>query len=397
MKQAQKGRWAVAVLFFVNGFVTGGWAVQIAQLVPRFGATDGMIGHLILTFGLGALIMMPVSGMLMVKFGSQRIVRIFAIATSVALLPFGLASNIPLLVAALFALGATIGSMNVAMNANAVAVEKALSRAILSFSHCSWSIGLFVAGSIGGYAVKHYGFLGHIFLISATAAVLVAVTCPFVLKDDPAPKTELKQPMRLPRSPNIYLIGLIALFGMIPECAVVDWSSRYLLKDMNASVETASLAFAFFAGTMSALRFLGDAARNRYGAVRVIRLSSLLAAIGILSAALATSPWQAIIAFALTGIGIANIVPIAFSAAGNQPGIAASTGMSIATTIGYLGTLMAPAPIGYFAQITGFSNVYIVMSLMLGAIFLLAPLVRGAELKPREIDPRQSGSVAVKD
>ncbi|WON77438.1 MFS transporter [Serratia sp. UGAL515B_01] len=381
MNQAQKGRWAVAVLFFVNGFVTGGWAVQIAQFVPRFGVTDRVIGHLILTFGLGALIMMPVSGILMAKFGSQCIVRIFAVATSVALLPLGLAPNIPLLVIALFALGAMIGSMNVAMNSNAVAVEKSLSRAVLSFSHCSWSIGLFVAGSIGGYTVKHFGFLAHIILVSVTAAVFIAVTCPFVIKDDPAPKTKIKQPMRLPRSSTVYLIGLIALFGMIPECAVVDWSSRYMLKDLDAKIETASLAFAFFAGTMAVLRFMGDSVRNRFGAVRTLRVSSLLAAAGILIAALATDPWQAIIAFALAGIGIANIVPIAFSAAGNQPGIATSTGMSIATTIGYLGTLMAPAPIGFFAQLTGFSNVYIVMALMLGVIFLLAPLVRSAEIQ----------------
>lgn len=396
MKQEQKGRWAVALLFFVNGFVTGGWAVQIAQFVPRFEATDRMIGRLILTFGLGALIMMPVSGMLMAKFGSQRVVRIFAIATSVALLPLGLAPTIPLLVVALFVLGAMIGSMNVAMNSNAVAVEKALSKAVLSFSHCSWSIGLFVAGAIGGYAIKHFGFLAHIFLVSATAVALIAVTFPFILKDDPAPKKNVKQPMRLPRSPAVYLIGLIALFGMIPECAVVDWSSRYLLKDLNANIETASLAFAFFGGTMAVLRFMGDAVRNRFGAVRTIRISSLLSAAGLLIAALATSPWQAIIAFAIAGIGIANIVPIAFSAAGNQRGIATSTGMSVATTIGYLGTLMAPAPIGFFAQFAGFSNVYMVMALMLGVIFLLAPLVRSAEINPREINSQQSGSVAVK-
>ncbi|MGV3346197.1 MFS transporter [Enterobacteriaceae bacterium LUAb1] len=381
MKQAQKGRWAVAMLFFVNGFVTGGWAVQIAQFVPRFEVTDRTIGHLILTFGLGALIMMPVSGILMAKFGSQCIVRISAIATSVALLPLGLAPNLPLLIIALFVLGAMIGAMNVAMNSNAVAVEKVLSRTVLSFSHCSWSIGLFVAGLIGGYAVKNFGFLAHIFLVSVTAAVLIAVTCPFVIKDDPARKTEIKQPMRLPRSYPVYLIGLIALFGMIPECAVVDWSSRYMLKDLGAKVETASLAFAFFSGTMAVLRFMGDSLRNRFGAVISLRVSSLLAATGILIAALATEPWQAIIAFALAGIGIANIVPIAFSAAGNQPGIATSTGMSIATTIGYLGTLMAPAPIGFFAQLTGFSNVYIVMALMLGVIFLLAPLVRNVEMQ----------------
>ncbi|HAT1685230.1 TPA: MFS transporter [Klebsiella oxytoca] len=376
MEQIQKSRWAVAVLFFVNGFVQGGWAVQITQLVPRFGVDDRTIGHLILTFGFGALLLMPLSGVLMAKVGSQRVVQLFSITTSVALIPLGLVKNIPSLVIALFTLGAMIGSMNVAMNANAVAVEKKLSKAILSFSHCSWSIGLFVAGSIGGYSVKNFGYLGHILLMSVTAVLLISITLPFVMRDNPVPKEKVKKPMRLPRSATIYFVGLMALFGMIPECAVVDWSSRYLIKDLHANIEIASFAFALFACCMSILRLVGDSVRDRFGEVRIICISSVLASMGVLIAAFAITPWQAIFGFAIAGIGIANIVPIAFSAAGNQPSILASTGMSIATTIGYLGTLMAPAPIGYFAQYIGFSAVYVIMAFMLGGIFLMAPLVR---------------------
>lgn len=122
MEVAQKGRWAVTTLFSVNGFVTGAWAVQIAQLVSRFHITDKVIGHLILIFGLGALFMMPMSGMAMEKYGSQRVVRIFSIAAFVALIPVGFAPDIYWLAPVLFLLGAMIG----AMNSNAVAVEKAL-------------------------------------------------------------------------------------------------------------------------------------------------------------------------------------------------------------------------------------------------------------------------------
>lgn len=99
---------------FVNGFIQGGWAVQIAQLAPRFGADDITIGRLILTFGLGALFMMPLSGMLISRFGSQKIVRLFAVLASVSLIPVGIVKNIASLVLFLFLLGAMIGSMNVA-------------------------------------------------------------------------------------------------------------------------------------------------------------------------------------------------------------------------------------------------------------------------------------------
>lgn len=378
MKTARKGRLAVTLLFCINGFVTGAWAVQIAQLVSRFNVTDEVIGYMILIFGLGALTMMPLSGFLMAKFGSQQIVRIFAITASIALIPVGFASHLFLLVPTLYILGAMIGAMNVAMNSNAITVEKSLSRAILSSCHCFWSIGLFIAGLIGGYLIERYGFLFHILLISGIAFSITLVIYPMILKDVPPKKRDVVKKDGLPHSAAIYLIGIIAFLAMIPECAVVDWSARYLLKDLNATTDVASLAFACFAGTMALFRFLGDPLRNRFGARFILRISSLLAGCGLLAAAIADNPLQAIIAFAISGIGIANLVPIAFSAAGNQPNISTTTGMSIATTIGYLGTLLAPAPVGFIADRTGFTVVYTGLAIMMGVIFLLAPLVQSA-------------------
>ncbi|MFP2397995.1 MFS transporter [Citrobacter braakii] len=379
MEIAQKGRWAVTTLFFVNGLVTGAWAVQIAQLVSRFHITDKVIGHLILIFGLGALFMMPLSGMAMEKYGSQRIVRIFSIAASPALIPVGLAPDIYLLTPILFFLGAMIGAMNVAMNSNAVAVEKALSRTVLSSCHCFWSIGLFTSGLIGGYLVKQFGFLTHLFLIGTFSLAITLSVCPHVIKDKSIRIKRSIKEKQPHHSSTIYVIGVIALLAMIPECAVVDWSSRYLLKNLNATTETASLAFACFAGTMAIFRFMGDFIRNRFDAILVMRTSSLVAGIGLLAAA--NTPWQATVGFAIAGIGIANLVPIAFSAAGNQPDISTNAGMGIVTTIGYLGTLLAPAPVGLVAELTGFPVVYIGMAAMMGVIMLLAPLVR---VKPCE-------------
>ncbi|WP_240779374.1 MULTISPECIES: MFS transporter [unclassified Escherichia] len=286
MERLQKSRWAVTVLFFVNGFIQGGWAVQIAQLAPRFGADDITIGLLILTFGLGALFMMPLSGMLISRFGSQKVVRLFAVLASVSLISVGIVKNISSLVFFLFLLGAMIGSMNVAMNANAVILERKLAYAILSMCHYSWSVGLFVSGFTGGYAVKNYGYLGHIFIISGIAFLLVLTALHFITNDHPQENQKNKSSSSLPRQAKIYIIGIMALLGMIPECAVVDWSSRYLMKNLNANIEIASLAFAFFACTMSMVRFVGDVIRDSYGPVKTLRVSSILAAAGMLTAAL---------------------------------------------------------------------------------------------------------------
>lgn len=390
MGASRKGRWAVATLFCINGVMTGAWAVQIAQLVPRFQVTDKVIGHMILIFGLGALFMMPVSGLLMGRYGSQRIIRIFSIVASIALIPIGVITNIYFLLPALFFLGAMIGAMNVAMNSNAVVVEKVISKAVLSSCHCFWSVGLFISGLIGGYLVERFGFLVHLIFISMITLSIALSVYPYIIKDERVTINGSIRSEPLPRSYTIYLIGIISLLAMIPECSVVDWSARYLLKNFNTTTETASLAFAFFAGTMAIFRFMGDSIRNRFGALFVMRFSSLLAASGLLTVAMVNDPWYAIIAFSITGVGIANLVPIAFSAAGNQPGISTSTGMSIVTTIGYLGTLMAPAPVGFVAEVTGFPVVYIGMSVMLGVIFLLAPAMWRGKLQEQK---KQTGEI----
>ena len=152
-----------------------------------------------------------------------------------------------------------------------------------------------------------------------------------------------------PKAPIIYLIGMLALFSMLPEGAVLDWSALYLSKELGAGVSASGLAFAAFSAAMAAMRFLGDGIRNRFGAVMTLRISTLIAAGAMLAAALLPHPVLVIAAFAVSGLGIANTVPIVFSAAGNVAGVTSNAGMSVVTTMGYSGILLAPSAIGFVA------------------------------------------------
>ncbi len=183
----------------------------------------------------------------------------------------------------------------------------------------------------------------------------------------------------LPKNPLIYLVGFVALFSMIPEGSVLDWAALHLREALGADIAVAGLAFAAFSGTMALMRFLGDGVRNRFGAVNTMRVSSLIAATGMLVAGLASEPWTAIAAFGFAGLGIANMVPIAFSAAGNQEGIASSTGMSVVTTMGYSGILVAPSAIGFIGERIGFSPVFIGLSALLVLVCAMAGLARSAD------------------
>jgi fucose permease len=144
-------RWAVAAAFFMNGFMTGSWAPQIPLLVTRLGISEFVLGLLILGFGIGALTAMPFSGYLMTKRGSRPVVIGFAWILVFALLMVALAPNVWLTAVTMYIFGATAGAMDVAMNANAVAVEKRLSRAIMSSSHGFWSL---AASSAAGLAAS---------------------------------------------------------------------------------------------------------------------------------------------------------------------------------------------------------------------------------------------------
>jgi fucose permease len=133
---------------------------------------------------------------------------------------------------------------------------------------------------------------------------------------------------------------------------------------------------------MAFMRFAGDAVRNRFGAVTTLRVSSLVAAAGMLVAGLSPSPWLAIAAFAFCGFGIANMVPIAFSAGGNQEGMSSGTGMSVVTTMGYCGILVAPSAVGFVAERTGFGPIFITLSGLLVVVCLMSGLARRADFQP---------------
>ena len=166
---------------------------------------------------------------------------------------------------------------------------------------------------------------------------------------------------------------------MVPEGAVLDWAALYLQQERGASVANAGFAFAAFSAAMATMRFLGDRVRDRFGAVRTLRVSALIAAVGMLGAGLAPEAWMVIAAFSLAGLSIANTVPIAFSAGGNHPGLPPGAGMSVVTTIGYSGILVAPSALGFVGEHVGFAPIYVGVAAILLLVAALAGYAKAAD------------------
>ncbi|SNX69121.1 fucose permease [Cereibacter ovatus] len=375
---ARRGRWAVAAMFFANGLVMGAWAPQIPLLLPRHGIGEGAMGLLILALGAGAVAAMALTGGLVARHGSRTVLRLFAVAASLTLAAVVLAPGLYGLTLAMVAMGACIGCMDVAMNANAVEVERRLGRAVMSSSHGFWSLGGFTGGGLGGLLIATLGAGAQALVVSMAALAVVLVAGRPLLAEPPAPA---HAPARrgLPRGAAIWLIGLMALFCMVPEGAVLDWAALYVMQELGGGTASSGLAFGLFSAAMAAMRFAGDRVRNRFGAVHTLRASAVLAAVGLAAASIAPSEGWALAAFAVTGLGIANTVPITFSAAGNQPGLSPGAGISTVAMMGYSGILVAPSSIGVIAEQTGFRLTYAALALLLLVVAALAPRCAAAD------------------
>lgn len=379
MRGVSQARLAVSGLFFLNGLIIGSWAPKIPVLMSRLQISELTMGLIVLCMGLGSVTMMPVFGGLTARYGSSFSVRLAAILSAPVMLLMSLAPTLWSVAAVVVLFGGTIGGMDVAMNANAVAVERARRRAIMSSCHGFWSLGGVAGAGLGGIGITLLGEIGHSVLLTLVVAAGLALIFPRLLHDAPSQEDRASTPLRLPRTPLPYVIGLVALCCMIPEGAILDWAAVYLQRELGASLSLAGWGFAACAGTMAVMRFLGDEIRQRFGAVRTLRVSAVIAIIGLTIAGLSSSPVMAIAGFAFAGLGLANMVPIAFSAAGNMPGLASGVGLSVVTTMGYSGILVAPGSIGWLAEHFSFSVIFVGLAALLLISLLLSRLMKSAD------------------
>jgi predicted MFS family arabinose efflux permease len=374
-------RMAATILFFINGIIIGSWAPQIPGFVSRLGISEFTLGLLMLGYGLGALAAMTMAGQLIARVGARKTFRMFFLPILV-LMPLAVqTSNLWMGVAILTLFGGAIGGIDVAMNANVVAVEKQLGRATMSTAHGCWSLGAFIGGGLGGIGIEMFGALQQSVTVLIAAAAIFLFFDAHITETTDQPQNTSKKRFIWPTQPAIYIVGIMALLCMSAEGAVLNWSTLFLQKELLANTAIVGFAFAGFSGAMSLTRFFGDSIRNRFGAVALFQLSSSVAAVGMLSAGLSPWPWLSIVSFALSGIGMANLVPILLSAAGKQPGLNAGVSVSFVTTISHMGLLLVPSIIGFVAGQSGLAVVYVAFAVMLGATCFLSGQVAPADVK----------------
>lgn len=357
-------RIALTAFFALDGFVFAGWVVRIPAVKEQVGASAGALGLALLGVSAGALGTMIPSGWLCRRFGAGPVTIATAVvlSLSVALPPM---THSPLALGlVLLLLGAGFGGMNVAMNSLAVDVVAALRRPIMPGFHAAYSLGGLIGASVGGSLAARLTPAQHLFAVAAFGLVATTLLGRALLAytlarpaDVPAggTRTGASDTGDTGRSRThtewpVAVFGLIALCTAYGEGALAEWGPLHLQDDLHTGPALAAAGYAAVALAMTIGRLSGTALLMRLGPTRAVILGGLTACAGMLVAALAPAVGLVVAGFALTGLGLANIFPVAIARAGALGG---PSGVATASTLGYGGFLLGPPAIGFLTDAFG--------------------------------------------
>src|SRR5215213_5164999 len=370
-------RRAVTVIFFLNGALIGSWAARIPAVKEDLGLGEAELGVALGLVALGALVAMPLSGWLSARGGSRRTTRAAFVLCCVALPLPALAPSYALLLPAAMLLGAGNGSLDVAMNAHGVAVERRYESPILSSFHAAFSCGALLGAGLSALAAgADLDVRWHLLGVASAALVVGLVACRSLLPADADHAGEEAGPLLAWPPRALWAVGAVGFCALVCEGATADWSAVYVRESLGAEAGVAALAFAAFSATMTLGRLAGDRLTRAWGAEALVRRGALLSAAALGAALLIGRPAAAIAGFALLGFGIAAMVPVVFRAAAEVEGVAPGVGIAAASTVGYFGFLVAPPIIGGVAEVTSLPfalGLLVLLGLVMAA---LAPRVR---------------------
>ncbi|MGW3196017.1 MFS transporter [Streptomyces sp. NPDC001118] len=349
-------RIALTTFFALDGFIFAGWVVRIPAIKQQTNASAGDLGLALLGVSAGAVVTMTLIGRLCRRYGSHPVTVVCAVALSLSVSLPPLTHSAPALGAVLLVFGAAYGGINVAFNSAAVDLVAALRRPVMPTFHAAFSLGGMTGAGLGGLVAGALSPTRHLFALTVVGLVVTAVAGRTLLRQEPpAPAEARPSPHRAERQGTartgqrglVLVFGLVALCTAYGEGAMADWGALHLQQDLTASSGVAAAGYSCFALAMTVGRATGTTLLERLGRARTVIAGGTVAAAGMLLGSLAPSVWAALIGFAVTGLGLANLFPVAVERAGALTG---PSGVAVASTLGYGGMLLGPPAIGFMAD-----------------------------------------------
>jgi MFS family permease len=351
-RSSQRARVSVSLIFFVNGLVLASWFVRVPEVKARLAIGDGVLGTLLLALPLGSVAILPASVFVVDRLGSRAATVIAALVLCLAMpLPI-ISPNLALVALSLGLLGASTGMLDIAMNAQALIVEKHYGRPIMSSCHGFFSVGGLAGSAAAGwtFAIGIESRAGAIAMALVGALMVLAALSGLVRGT--SVRTSRGRVFALPGR-RLLGLGVLTLFSLLAEFSIGDWSAVYIRDHLRSSAALAAGGYGTFSLAMAAGRLTGDRVVRRLGAGLMLSASGFVAAAGLCGTLMAREPITAIIFCGLVGLGISNAVPILFRAAGSVRGIDPAVGLAAVATTGYIGFLIEPVLIGHVAEAVG--------------------------------------------
>ena len=358
----ERSKKATQAIFLVCGLGVSSWAIMVPYAKYRLGLNDGSLGLLLLLLGAGAITMMPITGVLIHKFGSRIVILISSLVVVLTLPLLLIMNSVPGMGAILFLFGSAIGAVDVAMNAHGVQVQNLYGKPIMSSLHGLFSVGGLL-GSLGlGFLIKT-GLSPLVAAISISSLLLLITISQYRFLIKSAYEKEVSKNFSIVNnSPSgnkfswlkmsIIYLGILCFAVFLSEGAMLDWSALFLKEDRGVNLALAGIGYAAFSVAMATMRLVGDKIVKRFNSKNVVVYGSLIAAAGLFLAVL--TPWliTSLLGFILLGIGAANIVPVFFSEGGRLKDVPSSVAIPAISTFGYAGQLAGPATLGFIAHHT---------------------------------------------
>ena len=342
-------RIAASVFFFIAGLTFSTWASRIPDIQNKLNLSDGGLGAVLFALPVGLMVSLPLSGWLVSRFGSRKMVITGALFYPLLLIPLPLADSVLQLTIALFLFGIASNLVNIAMNTQAVGVEKLYGRSVMASFHGLWSLAVFAGALTGTFFVSNgLSPIVHFTIVSAAACLLVLLAYKFTLPKD----KDRGQTHRAFAKPDkrIFLLGLIAFCCMLCEGAMADWSGVYFKKIVSAPVSLTTLGYVAFSSTMALGRFIGDWLVVKTGTKKMLQISGIIITTGLLIAVCFPYLASSTAGFLLVGFGVSSVVPVVYGISGRSSNMSASAALAAVSTIGFLGFLVGPPLIGIVAQ-----------------------------------------------
>lgn len=340
---------ALRTQFFVTGALFATWGVHVPTVKGHYGIGEQLLAVAMLASGVGALAALAYAGRIIGRHGPRAVAMLMGCLCAASVASLLATPWYAALLGSMLLFGSAGSLFDVSLNAEATEIERLAGRPLMSGFHGMFSLGGMVGASLGSVApALGLAPQAHLLLATGLAAAAVLVAGRAML---PVPEKASgeKHPLSLPRGP-LLLLGVLAGMGLIAEGAMYDWSVLFMKQERASTASTAALAYASFSGAMAAGRFGGDWVRAQMSPTTLMRLSGALAAAGMAVALAVPSPWVALLGFACVGLGLSNVVPVLFSAAGQVPGVSPAHGIAAVSGVGYLGMMAGPPLIGLVAE-----------------------------------------------